>query len=388
MTYTITLPIPLFTSDGRRFAMAEALARDILTHIEHERSVRLLVPRGAADAAANVVIDLADHPNLTIAQLPYDGMRKSFPAALPALWRVLRAEARRAETWHSCCSLELFDLTHLSWHAGRTGPRFRVLGLDSDTAAMIQQSGGPRLKADYVRRRYRRWAARADMTVLVGEGVEQVYGSYAKRPVQTPAVWLQEGDLADPDTTRAKFADVHETVRVALPSRFTAWKGIDDAIFAFRQVANRLPAWQLDIIGDGEMRSQLEALAAGEPRIRFLPSLAYGPAFFAALRNYHLVVAPTRALEQTRIVFDAAASGCVVFHSDTPALTDAMRDVRTWRFPPGEVHSFATALEKCADARDSWSAAALGGIEAMRGRTIATMHRIRQNAMEQLRVTT
>ena len=385
MTYTIALPIPLYTSDGRRFVMSENLARDVLTHAEFE-TVRLLVPRATAPEPDGVTVDLNDHPNLSIAQLPIGAGRRDFWLKLPQLWRFLRKEAAASEVWQTCCSIAWIDMTHLSWSAGRAARGgLHVLDLDSDTAAMIRKSGGSARKANHVEARYKRWTADADMTVMVGEGVEQVYGPFTRRIVQTPAVWLQAGDLASEAETRAKFADPAEPLRIALPSRFSPWKGIDDTIEALCKIGDQLPPWQLDIIGEGEGAAGLHALAKGEPRIRFLPPLRYGDPFFAALRTYHLVIAPTRALEQTRIVFDAAASGAVVMHSNTPTLMDAMKDVRTWTFPPGDVDGIGEALLASVADRREWLGAALGGIQAMQGRTIATMHRIRHAVLQELR---
>ncbi|MGO9359057.1 MAG: hypothetical protein ACLP1D_15525 [Xanthobacteraceae bacterium] len=97
---------------------------------------------------------------------------------------------------------------------------------------------------------------------------------------------------------------------------------------------------------------------------------------------------PTRGLEEARIAYDAAASGCVLLHSATPTLEQAMRDVATrWRFQPGNVEDLVGTLETLFAERGIWRAAALQGLEAMRGRTIEDMHKMRSSFLGPIRST-
>jgi glycosyltransferase involved in cell wall biosynthesis len=376
-------PVPVYSPDGKTVFLSENLARDVLAHAEFEPDLRLLFPRAETpEQYADVV--LTERPGLSFRLLPWNGRMNSLPLAAPKLYRILKEEAKRAEVWHSTCSIYLFDATHIAWHAGQSSDAIQILIMDSDPAMMIEKSGGAKWKADYVRRRYLNWVGKADIAVINGEGVWPIYAPVAKIPLKTPAIWLDPKDFAPEDQLRAKFAE-RGTIRMTLPSRLLAWKGIDDTIMALRDVGDSIPDWTLDIIGEGDQLDHLKALAAGEPRIRFLGLMPYGAPFFEALRSYHILIAPTRSSEETRIVFDAAASGCVIVQSDTPTLSSALQDVRTWKFQPGNVASLGQALVAAASARNEWEAVAIGGQDAMRGKDISVMHRLRHDALARIR---
>jgi len=244
---------------------------------------------------------------------------------------------------------------------------------------MLEQSGYlGRLKALIVRGRYRRWVKKVDAVIFVGSGVAQNYRKYTHRFITTAAVWLNDGDLATEIETIKKFQDVNNTIRFCLPSRLTRWKGIDDAISAFKMANASLPRWNLDIIGDGPELEKLRSQATTIDNISFIPPLDYGEAFFSRLRTYHVIVIPTRGLEEARIAFDAAASGCAILHSNTSTLRAALSDIKTkWQFEPGDVPSLAAGLIEASRNRDCWMTAALEGLAAMKGRTIQEMHQRR-----------
>ena len=122
-------------------------------------------------------------------------------------------------------------------------------------------------------------------------------------------------------------------------------------------------------------------------RVSFLGEISYGDPFFAKLQSYHIVLAPTRGLEEARIAYDAAASGCVLLHSGTTTLNKAMRDVPVrWQFEPGSVQGIAHALLDMFELKALWKSAALRGIDAMRGRTIQEMHKARALFLRSLAV--
>ncbi len=269
----------------------------------------------------------------------------------------------------------------MSYQAGvRYAKGLKILCLDSDPASMLEQSGlRGAWKGKLVRTRYERWAAQADATIFVGSGVSESYGRFARRSITTNAVWLQKGELADEAATAAKYEDPQETVRMAIPSRLTAWKGVDDVILALPEIAGQLGPVQLDVIGEGPEKPRLVSLAKeSKHMIRFLPSVPYGQPFFTLLRSYHVILAPTRALEEARIVYDAAASGCVLIHSATKTLGSALQGItRRWTFQPASQQSIQSAILAAFRARSQWGAAALEGIAYMKERTIDEMHAIR-----------
>lgn len=391
--YTIVLPVPVYDAGGGRVVMPAGLHRDLAAHARHERRLRVLCPRAASADHVPDPTELgtaAGGDGLSVGLLPWDGRRRTWPRAAPAVARALAAEAARADVWHTCCSLGLWDLTTVSYRVGRRAARgLRVICLDSDPASMLRSSGRvAALKSVLVRRSLVARVRRADAAIFVGRGVEQGYAAAARASVTTNAVWLADSDLADEADTRAKFA-AGGPVRIALPSRLTAWKGVDDAVRGVARLGDRAGPIALDVYGDGDQLPALQelvrSLGVGD-RVRFLPPLRYGEPFFRALRGYHLVLAPTRGLEEARVVYDAVASGCLLVHSATPTLEAGLRDVPLrWPHPPGDPAGVAAAIERAVGRRAEWAAAAAAGIRLMRGRTIDEMHRVRAAFLRTLR---
>lgn len=308
---------------------------------------------------------------------------------LARITSVLEEEARQSDVWHSCCSIGLWDLTTVGYRVGRRhASGLKVFCLDSDPVSMLRGSGVlGQLKASLVRRNLLKRVQEADLTILAGEGVAQTYVQYTRNHVVTDAVWLSDGDIGSEEATREKFA-APGPVRAVLPSRLLAWKGVDDAIDAFSLLGNRLGPYRLDIIGEGPEKARLIKLCTHHhlnDRVRFLDPIPYGESFFRFLRRYHVALVPTRGLEDVRIAYDAAASGCVIIHSSTKTLELSVgRLAKTWMFEPGNPVSFAGALAAAFAERGTWGPVALGGLRAMSGRTIDTLHRLRNEAVLKL----
>ena len=390
--YTIIFPIALLPLRSGVAKMDRIVARDVMTQYRYEPALRVIfLENNKLVLQDPVEITIADYPGLSIETLSWNGSLKSLPFAFPSVLLQLRRAAMSASVWHVCCSTKLFDVTHLSYNVGRVFANcMRVLCLDSDPAAMLSASGGRRRKyAAFVRERYRRWLAQVDLAIFVGAGVAENYARFSRSFVQTSSVWLEEGDLSSVEACLAKFSNFSaEPIRIFLPSRLATWKGVDDVIQALLHIGDRLPAWRLDIMGEGDQQQSLTQLAAplGQ-KVRFLTPLPYGPRFFEALRSYHIVLAPTRAVEEVRIVYDAAASGCVILHSRTSTLEAALSGLEPrWSFTPGSVASVEQALQSAFEHREEWCRAGLAGIRFMTGRTIDEMHRARKTAVDGLRL--
>jgi glycosyltransferase involved in cell wall biosynthesis len=388
--YSISFPINVYRTGRSSFCLPAGLARDIIAQLSCEESLNIICPVASSfeSVPSPYHLDLKDHPGLTVTLLPHSGNRSFWRY----LWQILLVLKRSAETstiWHTGCSTSLFDLTTASFFVGRFfAPGMRVVCLDSDPASMLASSGLlKRWKAPIIRARYRKWVQEVDATIFVGSGAEDTYSSFCRHFVTTGAVWLNEGDLVDSRSTAAKFDQPeNDTVRISLPTRLNEWKGVDDVLAALEIVRDRLPPWHLDIIGEGPMKRELQRQAKPfKGNVTFLGAIDYGEPFFSKLRTYHMVLVPTRGLEEARIVYDAAASGCVLLHSSTPTLVNAMRDVAIrWQFEPGNIAGLSNALLAIFEQRQIWKAAALQGVDAMRGKTIQEMHHKRSTFLRSM----
>ena len=382
--YTITFPIPVFSADEKHVSIPMGLARDVLTQLKYEPELRLICLR-ATDIKAVVdpyEIALEDYPGLSFRILPWSGGSRRWLLQYPAIRAALIEEARQATVWHTTCSQNLWDLTTLSYEVGRRYAKgMQVFCLDSDPAAMLEKSGGwSALKAGLIRSRFNRRVAEADATIFVGSGVEQRYGHLARRSVLTKAVWLQDGDVANEEEVKRKFQKSgSEPTRIIVPTRLEAWKGVDDAIQALTALGDQIPPWTLDVMGEGSQKERLVSLARNHTQqIRFLAPVPYGPQFFEQLRSYHIVLVPTRGLEEARIIYDAAASGCVLIHSRTATLEAALCGLEPrWSFEPGNPSSLSSTIMSALAERAHWVEAGLAGVAFMQGQTIEEMHRVR-----------
>jgi glycosyltransferase involved in cell wall biosynthesis len=174
-----------------------------------------------------------------------------------------------------------------------------------------------------------------------------------------------------------------------VPTRFTAWKGVDDVIAAVARIGARIAEFSVDLIGDGPMKPRLARMvkqANLNGTIRFVDPVPYGTPFLTLLRSYHVVLVPTRGLEEARVVYDAAASGCALIHSATPTLEGACGALAVrWTHKPGDPRSLAAAITDALDRREDWTRAGLDGLRLMRGRTIEAMHEKRARFLLELR---
>jgi glycosyltransferase involved in cell wall biosynthesis len=210
----------------------------------------------------------------------------------------------------------------------------------------------------------------------------------ARRSIANQAVWLQKEDVAHEEDVKRKFhPSSDEPIRMILPVRLEAWKGADDVIQALINLGDQLPPYQLDIMGVGPYKEHLVSLARNHTdKIRFVDPVPYGPIFFERLQSYHMVFVPTRGLEEQRVAYDAAASGCVLLHSRTVTLETSLRDLEPrWSFEPANVSSLSSAIKSAIAERSRWTQAGLAGIGFMQGRTIDEMHRSRAEFIRSVR---
>ncbi len=382
--YKITFPIPAFSGDEKHVSIPTGLARDILTQLKYQPQLRIICPRSPEGLPGTDAqeIDLEDYPGLSFRFLPWSGGNRSWPLQYAAVRSVLIEEAREASVWHTACGINLWDVTTLSYEVGRLYARgIRVFCLDSDPASILETSGGlSALKAKLLDAQIKQRVIDADATLFLGVGVQKRYEHLARRSIVNQAVWLQKEDLAQEEQVKRKFQDsCDEPIRMILPVRLEPWKGADDVIQALIGLGSKIPAWTLDIMGDGPYKERLVSLARDYPeQIRFVEAVPYGAPFFEKLRSYHIAFVPTRGLEEQRVAYDAAASGCVLIHSATVTLQTSLSGLEPrWSFEPGNVKSLSQVIANAVAQRECWTQAGLAGVAFMQGRTIDEMHRTR-----------
>lgn len=155
---------------------------------------------------------------------------------------------------------------------------------------------------------------------------------------------------------------------VAIVATLRDWKGHDDLLDAWQALRERVPGWQLLIIGDGPRRGHLEARVASmglAADVRFTGNQDDVPAWFACA---DLAVLPSFGDEGVpQSLMQAAACGLPAVSTPIGAIPEAVRDGETGLLvPPRVVPALAGALER------------LMGDDALRARMGAAAHRYAQ----------
>lgn len=203
----------------------------------------------------------------------------------------------------------------------------------------------------------------------------------------SPAVWIDEAHVE----TDAGLAERRQAAdgppRAVFPARLVAEKGVDTVFDAVRRLEARLgpgdgTALVLDIMGEGAMAEDCRRFAedhAGRVEIRWLPPLAYGAEFFAALRGYDALIVANRKAEQARILFDAMAQGVAVIASATAGTLDVVDPGRTaLTFEVDDADGLAAHLETLIATPEKVRHVGAAGLEVARGFTHAGMHEKRR----------
>jgi GalNAc-alpha-(1->4)-GalNAc-alpha-(1->3)-diNAcBac-PP-undecaprenol alpha-1,4-N-acetyl-D-galactosaminyltransferase len=193
----------------------------------------------------------------------------------------------------------------------------------------------------------RRTYPRVRKLVSVSRGVDEQFSWLAaeqRTVIHNPLELLEDGQASDgpgKDTIpRQKW--------IAAMGRLTPQKGFDLLLQAFAKVAAQHPDWGLMIIGEGELRSELEELSAHlglSQRVLFAGLLA-NP--LPALRNSQLFAMASRFEGLPYAALEAMACGLPVIYTDCPSgPREIIREgVDGLLVPNGDVAALAAAMDR------------------------------------------
>ncbi len=130
--------------------------------------------------------------------------------------------------------------------------------------------------------------------------------------------------------------------------RGASHKGLPDLIAAMAKVAGRHPRAELIVVGDGEMRPELERAAAGlglARQVRFVGHLE-GDALAETYRSARLLALPSHNDNIPLVVLEAMASRLAVVATRVGAVPDLISDgERGLLVDPGDVDGLAAKLD-------------------------------------------
>jgi colanic acid/amylovoran biosynthesis glycosyltransferase len=236
------------------------------------------------------------------------------------------------------------DVLHLHWIVPQgvaallTGRRvpWLVTTLGGDVYALSDPISA-RLKRTVLRRAGAVTAMNADMTArLVAQGAP---------PARTHVLPMG----ADVGLVRAAAAGVaRQPGRILFVGRLVEKKGLHVLLAALRGVGTA--GWSLEVVGDGPLRAQLEAAAAGLP-VTFLGALPRAELARAYGRGEVVVVPSVAAASGDQdglpvALLEAMAAGCAVVGSRIAGIDAAVVDGDSGLLvPPGDPGALAAALD-------------------------------------------
>lgn len=131
--------------------------------------------------------------------------------------------------------------------------------------------------------------------------------------------------------------------RIAMVARLSCWKDHATLLRALEQLADL--EWELELVGDGPLRRELEALAASlgfASRVRFTGFRADVPELLA---DAQLFVLATKWEGFPRSILEAMRAGLPVIASEVGGVREAVRDGETgFVVPPGDVAALRDRL--------------------------------------------
>ncbi|NEO14782.1 MULTISPECIES: glycosyltransferase family 4 protein [unclassified Moorena] len=189
----------------------------------------------------------------------------------------------------------------------------------------------------------------ADKVVSVGDGVNQYFDwlPETKRAViYNPLASINSRPSMD-KLLETKGADLTKKWIVAI-GRLTHQKGFDILLSAFKKHAGHHPDWQLIILGEGELRPELENLRdqLGLTDNVIFPGVVRNP--FSVLKRSELFVLSSRFEGLPGVLVEALACGLPVVSTDCPSgPREVIRDGVNGILVPSENRlALATALER------------------------------------------
>ena len=379
--------IPYFVDADGEVWLDQLWHQDFQEHMAYLRSLTLAAPSKVMTTQKNLCrVHVPSGCQLSFAPLPSQDSLRTALVNLPATVVALMRAIKKADIVHSGVVGWPYPL---GWIANPIALLMRKKLFiviesspwDSDDAELKRQVRSRLMKT------LARWAVNhADLVAFTHAGYRKELMTRGTGAVLiSPATWIaQEQILPVADAIRRWESLSASRLRVLFAGRLTRDKGVDLLIAAIRTLADRGVSMEVDIIGEGTLREECDAVArsGGSVTTRVLAPVPYGDPFFSLLRDYHAVIVPSVTNEQPRIVFDALSQGVALFASDTDGLKSCVDDGVTGQlFRRADVHSMAAVLERYAKAPQDLRKLGMQGLTVACGFTHRAMHQRRRDVL-------
>lgn len=215
---------------------------------------------------------------------------------------------------------------------------------------------------------------RASAVVSVSRGVDRYFGWLS--PSQRVVIHNSLAPVDDERDAPVLSAEIDDgRKRVVAMGRLTEAKAFDLLLHAFERVAGKHDGWQLLILGEGELRSELENLKErlGLTNRVFLPGRFDNP--FPVLKKSDLFVLSSRFEGFPNVLIEAMACGVPVISTDCPSgpneiISNGENGILV---PSGDVAALATAMDRLMSDESERKRLAAEGMEARRRFSLETI---------------
>jgi glycosyltransferase involved in cell wall biosynthesis len=380
--YLLTVVVPFARSPDGRVWLDELWWHDLRAHLDYLDDITVVAPCQEVAAPEPGMVEAvasADRRLAFVGLLPYAGTKKTLlhlPQAFRMAWKLV-GEA---------------DLVH-SGVAGWPIPIGVVINpvayLRKKPLIIVIESAFWRLQQDQLhgwKSRLRAWLneqfarlslRHARLAIYTHRGYQQSLPVGPKgTAVVLPASWISDRDIVSREDADRAWDQKPAQPRFLLASRLEGQKGIGLFLDALRCLERDAEPVEIDVIGSGAMRQDVEAFASSARfvKMRVLQPVPYGQPFLHLLRGYHAAVVPLTGDEQPRILYDAFSQAVPVIATNTAGNREVAVDGETGVLPDPTPEALASALASCHRQPASLRPMGLRALEVAAGHTHAHMH--------------
>lgn len=390
--YTLFSRIPLLIDENEIIYADDLWALDLKEHFAYIRDLRLCCPLRSVKTAPAGWTPIAELSPDRISRLREDhGWLAVLANLIPNFFATARA-AKHTKIAHGGCAGWPFPLDYyLLFLKPFFGFKWIVV---MESSFWLQPFGSRPTLRQRVSHRCNLFFSRAclrlaDARIFTQAGYRSLMlGDDISRTLINEAVWVNEEDILSEDALTVRMQDRSGPVRILVPTRLIAEKGIRTILDAIALAEAHLtksgvfPALIIDVIGAGAMEDEVRAFIAGHRgqaiKLSFLDPVPYGPAFFSLLGAYEAIIVANLTEEQPRIIYDAFSQGLPCIASRTTGVTQIAEDGRTsWLFAPGSAEDLAERLVQAANDRQGLAVMGARALSFVRDYTHRAMHKKR-----------
>jgi glycosyltransferase involved in cell wall biosynthesis len=395
--YLLVMSLPCYIDDQGQRYFDELWHKDLVAHLAEMADLRLASPlRREAIPPGAVPIDPTAYPGrITFIDLPpcasMMGTLRSLPKLIGTLWRAV-GEARIVHAnaggwpisfaWIAIPIARLrgkFSLTNVEsggWRLGlrwpwKPKPLLQGLAFELGARACVNAS---------------------NLATFTHSGYldSMMIAPRKHRGHVVSASWIEQENILPVAEAEAlwarKLEDQSRPLRLVFAASLQPSKGVATLLEALRLLEQRDVPVELDLYGKGPMLGDCEAAASslqGRVTLRLKGTMAYGPPFFAMLRDYDAMVVPSISDEQPRVIFDAFSQSLPVIGSDTPGVLECVTDGRDGKISrAGDPGSLADAIAWAAANRDELAGCGIRALDVAANLTHDRMHANRAAIIE------